>query len=112
MKYLFFLLMITIPSIANAEWMDCGLVTVDKVYVQASREDGGTHQNSLLIIPGNEKSAACENVTFAQLKNTEPAYDGVLSMALVAYTSGTKLRLVVNATGSGNTYQIEWVNFN
>lgn len=112
MKYLLVVFMVVFSSFANAEYLDCGEVTIEKLYVQGPREDGYRHQNSALIYLGSDKSQECENVQFAQIKNSEQAYSGILSMALAAYASKTKIRVVVNATGAGTTYQIEWVNFN
>jgi hypothetical protein len=101
-----------VPEISLAEHLDCGVVTIEQVYVQASREDNSHHQNSVLVILGNDKQAVCEDVTFAQVKNTDAAYDGILAIALAAYMSNTKLRVVVNANGYSGTYPIEWVNLN
>ncbi|MDX1303028.1 hypothetical protein [Photobacterium sp.] len=61
---------------------------------------------------GEGKKPQCEGFTFAYLGNNDEAYQGVLSMALTAYTAGRKLRVVVNygvITAAGR--RIEWINF-
>jgi hypothetical protein len=107
-----FVLLFLFPAIVNAARLDCGMATIKNLYVQGERQDSGLHQNSVLLTLGNDKSSACSNVTFAMMKNTEPAYGGIVSMTLSAYTTKSKIRVVVNSKNLGSdTYTIEWVNF-
>lgn len=108
--YVAFLAALLSSASYAAEFIDCGEATIQRVYVQADRQDNSSHQSSLLIQLGADKSEACNSVEFGQLKNTDLAYDGVLSMALAAFYGGHKLRVVLNSTHSGTTYPIAWVN--
>ncbi len=112
MKKFIILMFLILPNIVFADLLDCGETTIHKLYVHGTRSDGSVHQNSALILLGDDKSSACQNVKVAYIKNTESAYSGILSMAMAAYTTTGKLRIVVEgAQKSGTSFQIAYVNF-
>ena len=112
MKYIFIFLSAAVMSVAvNAGILDCGLQTINVIYVQSERPDGSIHQNKLLIIMGSDKSAACEDVDFGYMDIDDPAFSGILSMSLAARMAGEKIRIVVNDSSIGRkTHRIEWMN--
>lgn len=115
MKYikcalLVFLMVLSASSFAGI--IDCGPATVSKLYVQGDRSDGSFHANKLIIIMGQDKKSQCSDFTFAYLENNDEAYQGILSMAITAFTAGKKLRVVVNDGAiQDKSRRIEWVNF-
>ena len=92
--------------------INCGTVTIDSVYVQGDRQDGGLHANIMLILLGSDKKDECSDITYAYLENDDDAYSGTLSMAIAAYMAGKKLRVQVEGTSAMNgAKRIAWVNF-
>ena len=107
-KFLFFICLLMCSPLYAAN-KDCGVVLLTKVYVQADRIDGSTHGNKMLV---GFNSNACAGVTLAYLENDDEAFSGMLSMALAAYATGKKIRVVIDdASDASGAKRIQWLNF-
>lgn len=88
---------------------DCGEVLITKLFVQADRQDNSSHANKLLL---GFESSGCSSVVY--LENTDDAYPGILSMALTAYTTQQRIRVVADDNPellAAGAMRIQWLNF-
>jgi len=107
-KFLFFICLLFSSPLYAAN-KDCGLVTLTKVYVQADRIDGSTHGNKMLV---GFNSPSCVGITLAYLENSDEAFSGMLSIALTAYTTGTKIRVYIDdESDASGAKRLQWLNF-
>ncbi|EGU50942.1 hypothetical protein VINI7043_11511 [Vibrio nigripulchritudo ATCC 27043] len=98
MKYLFSVALIMasiFSNVANAAFIDCGLQELQQVMIQADRDDGNAHANSLVI---KLKDNSCNGRSYLYLKNNHPAYSGMVSIALAAKANNQSLRVYVNSS--------------
>lgn len=105
-----FLLSLSMLSLANTV-LDCGFVYIKNFYVQADRSDGSPHNNILLL--GGFESGACQDV-YGYLENEDEAYDSIFAMALTAYTTKTKIRIVLDPNPNlarAGAKRIQWLHF-
>lgn len=79
------------PLASHAGLIDCGFATINHVYVNGARDDA-TYSNQLLV----ELSAPCNGQSLAYIENSSPAYNSLLSMALMAFSTGVQVRVYVN----------------
>ena len=107
LKILLALVFIACAAInAHADHIDCGFVTVGKLYTQSDRSDGSSHGNKLLVEIGD----GCP--PFGCVANSAAAYNGILSMLLAAKLSDKEIRIVVSDEPPlSGAARIEWVNF-
>jgi len=106
-KYMNKLMLLTLiyllASTVHAGTVGCEDIYVKKVWVQSDREDGSFYQNKLVITFKNAagNDFKCGGSTYAFLDISSQAYQGILSIALSALVSETKVKAAVNTGVSG-----------
>ena len=99
----FLLFILLVPSISYAGIVACAFQEIKHIYVNGDREDG-LHPNRLLI----ELESPCDNgQSLLYLENSSAAYSSVLSTALMAFSTGTKVRIYVNSIQKNQIVVIE-----
>ena len=85
------LLFMLAPNMAFSENLeDCSVVTIDRIYGQATHSH--PHNNKMIL---SFSGGQC-SINTAYIANTEAAHDSILSIALAAYMSGKGLRVTID----------------
>lgn len=101
--FLLSVILVCTPSYAKTM---CEATSVNNIYVEAERPSDPKYSNTLLI----KLDASCAGKGYAYIENSAKAYDGILSMTLMAYASGKKLVIAVDEqTFVGNASRIEYL---
>jgi hypothetical protein len=93
-----------VSGVVSAELLDCGSHLLEKVEVQADRDDGHSHNNLLLLkLSGYE----CNGKPFVYLDQSHQMFDAMMSIALSAKVSGKRVNVHVNSsTTNGSASQL------
>ena len=78
----------------HSAYLDCGVVKLNEVMIQGDRDDGHPHANSLYLVI----DSFCDGANGFYIKNTHPAYNGFVSLALTAYSTTKKINMAVNTS--------------
>ena len=109
MKWTIFVVSALLPLTASAEFITCSDVYVERVSVQGDRDESHYFENKMILrLKGPSGEAMlCGNKEYITLSNTHPAYNGMLSIALTAFTTNKKISVSVNSSvGSSLSNQL------
>ena len=87
---------ISFVSNATAQTINCSDLAIDSVVVEGARDDGNYFQNKLII----KLSEECGGQLYAHMDNQNPAFNGLLSMALTASTTQKPVNIGVNTNNT------------
>ncbi len=100
-KGLFFILLSVFFSVsARADLVSCGEKEIDRVQVQANRDDGHAHANSLML---TSKDNSCNSRIYAFLGSDSPVFGAMVSIALAAKVSDKKVEVIINSTNNNGS---------
>ena len=105
------LFLVILPS-ANAALVDCGTHEIDLISVQGNRDDNYIHANKLILrLKDSGVSVSCNGKLNLFLSNSDPAFNGILSMLMAAKVANRKVEVFANSSVAVdvNTMQIAWV---
>ena len=77
-----------------ADLISCGPREIIELYVQADRDDNYPHENKLVIV----FDGSCNGKSQAYIENTHPAYSGLLSTALMAFSTNIPVGSYINSS--------------
>ncbi len=99
-----------VVSSANAT-VDCGIIPVSGLRIEASRDNGHPLANTLSITVAGIGS--CPGIQLAFMENDNPAYSSILSTLLSVQARGGTVKVVVSSaeTYSSAAKRIEYLEF-
>ena len=111
MKFILLIFLGLLSFNAAAENFDCGEIEIAGLYSSPSTRTG-SHSNKFMVLFGEQKNAACENINFGHVSYDDPAAEGIQSLVTAAFLSGKALRVVVEdgEIGNSQSYRILFVN--
>lgn len=104
MKKIILLSLLSFASASAYALINCGVIPVKEIAVEANRENGSVWSNTMHI---NIKGSACSGVSHAYLKNDNPAYNSTLSLLMSAHAGGKSVRVVVKSAPGISSYARE-----
>jgi hypothetical protein len=91
---------------AHAEVAQCKAVALKSVTVESNRDDNHEFNKKLILTLNGE----CGGKNFAHLDLGDPAFEGILSIALAAKAANRPINLAVNKSKATSlSYQIAYV---
>ena len=112
MKRLLSFIILLSPFLSYGELLNCGYADVDRLIVQGDREGTHGHENTLLAsLKKDGVDVMCSGKNYIYIENTDPAYQGMLSVLLAAQMSGKQVNVFVNTTEitGGNAVEIAFI---
>ena len=85
---------LTSATIVNGALIDCGVVNIKEIMIQADRDDNHQHANTLFI----QTVESCNSTNSFFIKNNHPAYNTMVSLALTASATNKKLSIALNGS--------------
>ena len=95
LKFLIFTLSSFCALGAYTEFKSCGTHQIDSIMVQGNRDDNHIHANSFVM---TLRDYQCNDKPYLILKNNQPSYQGMLSIALAAKLAGKEVHVTVNTS--------------
>lgn len=94
-KKLFLLLLFGLSSIeSQAALVTCGPREILKLHIEGDRDDGHAHKNTMVIT----LNSPCNGRSNVYIKNSHPAFNSMVSLALAAYAQGHSVNVWVNSS--------------
>lgn len=87
----------------HADVLSCGSQDISDFYVQAQRDDNNIHSNRLLV----KLSVPCNGLDYAYMDESNPLFQGFLSVVLAGFSASQKIHVYVNtSTTSGSAHPL------
>ncbi len=112
MKKLILAILLFFPPSSFAAIEYCPDVYIADLWVMGARDDGLAMQNglSMRLKDASGNYATCGGKDYVYMETDNPAYSGLLSMALAARMSAAKLQIAVNTSVENEyAYQLAYI---